>query len=149
MRPACAIDYRHGRYLRIVYTCICYYCFTLMNHSSGRQPNRGDKAYPSNVNNLANRQRKKHLHPASHAIPVRDPELDQLNLIIDAALMLDPSKRKSFIRRSCGPNEALKERIFKLIDRCTTPPPPEFLTPPESFRQVAHVVYRRYLDEGD
>lgn len=142
-----AIEYRQDQFRVSHIHAFVIICFTLMNHSSGRQPKGGDKADPPNLHNRGNQQRKKHIHPAPHVISSRDSELDQLNLIIDAALTLAPSKRKAFIRRSCGPNEALKERIFKLIDRCTSPPPPDFLTPPESFRQVAHVVYRRYLDE--
>ncbi|MBX2819941.1 MAG: hypothetical protein KTR29_09685 [Rhodothermaceae bacterium] len=120
-----------------------------MNHSSGRQPKGVDKAGPPYLSDNRVLDQKRHFKPARVIKPDKDPELDQLNLIIDAALSLDPSKRSAFVQRSCGSNKEMKERIFKLIDRCAYPPPPEFLQPSKAIRDVAQSVYKRWIDKDD
>lgn len=75
----------------------------------------------------------------------RNPELEKINLIIDAALNLAPSRRKEFVERSCGKDEALQERILELIKRCGCSPPPDFLQPPVEFRRAIEKVYGRSL----
>jgi|GEM_PF-6903116 len=120
-----------------------------MNHSSGRQPKGVDKAGPPYLSDNRVLGQQRHFKPAHVIKPDKDPELDQLNLIIDAALALEPSKRSLFVQRSCGSNKEMKERIFKLIDRCAYPPPPEFLQPSTAIRDVAQSVYKRWMDKGD